>query len=275
MTASKKKPANHGFITARQLSKDARAELKSGWKRYALILACVAVPSDLLGMTGTAGPFTTIGAFLLVASLVMNVAIVWAVVQKERTGVIPRPSEAYYDGSVAFVRFVLVMLALLVLAIPATIGLVFYAMAQSAFQTTGASIGEEFLIGFVCFLPGLLSAWWFARFGLAITAVVASDLRPMAALRYARRLTLGRFWIVVRRYLGLFATLLLLAIPVALITALLGFLKLTPLAVLFFQLCTTFIALPLTNIYLLNLYRALEPKSRTERSQYEPEPEAA
>ena len=52
-------------------------------------------------------------------------------------------------------------------------------------------------------------------------------------------------------------------------------LKLGPLALLFAQLCTNFIALPLTSIYLLRLYRALEPKPRAERSQYEPDPEAA
>jgi hypothetical protein len=269
------KKSKSGLITSSALAFEALDEFKAGWKRYALILACVAVPSDIIGMTGSAGPFTTVGTFLLMASLVMNVAIAYAVVQRERTGSIPRPAQAYYDGSGAFVRFVLVMLALLVFALPVTLGVVFYAMAQSAFLATGASPGEEALITFVCALPALLSGWWGTRFGLALIAVVASDLRPIAALRYARTLTIGRFWATARRYIGLFILLVLVAIPISLVTALLGFLKLTSLALLVFQLSTTFVALPLTNIYLLKLYRALEPKPRDEPSQYDSPSEQA
>ncbi len=260
MTPSpKKKPSKP--LTAWQLARMSLTELKSDWKRYALILAVIAIPNELISLSDGAGP---LAACLLMAIIIMNVALIWAVVQREQTGVIPRPSSAYYDGSVMVVRSIVVILVLAAMAIPAAVGATFFKMSQTALSDTIPSSGEQVLIIVGCLLFAIPTIWLLNRFFLSLIAVVASDLRPLAALKYARRLTLGHFWQLINRYLGLLLLIIIVNIPVTIIAVLLFILRLAALGTIFFGLTTTFIAFPLTTIYLLHLYRDLEPKSNPE-----------
>jgi hypothetical protein len=264
----------HHMISARQLARQAVTELRAGWKRYISIIAIVIVPIDLIGLSNSAaGGDATVGVYSLIISLTMNVALIWAIVQRDRTGVIPRMSTAYYEGSVAVVRFFLVSSALVIMLAPAALGAATYIAAQTAGVNSSAPAAEQLLIGIPCLMLALISAHLLIRFGLSLVAVIDSDLRPLAALRYARVLTLGRYWRVVGRYLGLFVLIIAIAVPIAIVTMFLAFLRLVPVATLFFQLVTTFTVLPVTNLYLLRLYRGMEPE--TGRAQQTKTTEAA
>ena len=268
MTTSIKKP--HQMITARELARSAFTELRSGWKRYVAIVAIVIVPVDLLALTSSVtGEDPTLSTYSLIVSLIMNVALIWAIVQKDHTGVIPRVGAAYYEGSIAIVRFFLVSAALVLMLAPAALGGAIYVAANTAGINSAAPVGEQLLIGIVCLLLALPSFHLLIRFGLALVAVVDGGMRPLAALRYARRLTFGKYWRLAGRYINLFLLIILIAIPISIGTFILAFLKLVPVATLFFQLATTFTALPIMNMYLLHLYHDIEPKSK------EPEPTAS
>lgn len=247
-------------LGAWKLIRAAIDEYKNDWKPYIAILAIVAVPTNVLALSNSITSDATVGSYISFAALIMNVALTWAIVERARTGVVPRPSAAYYDGGIAIVRFLLVTAALVLMLVPAALGVVIYLASIAAGDIAGTSLGEQLLIALVCLVMVMPSLWLLVRFGLAPVIAVTTGLRPIAALRYARRLTLGRFWRMTGRYTVLVLFLVALSIPIALVTALLAFLKLGPLAMLFFQLATTFTALPLANIYIFRLYRDLEPK---------------
>lgn len=245
-------------------------EFRNGWKPYVAIIAAVIIPVDLIGLFSITSD-TSIGVYSSFATIIMNVALLWTMVQKGRTGVFPQVHKAYYDGSIVLVRFLVVCALVVGLLIPAVLGAALFAFGQMAFTAYDAPFGEQAILALACSLFAIPSIWMLARFGLAPFVVVDTNLRPMAAMRYARRLTLGHFWRIFGHYVALALFLILLSIPIAAVTALLAFLKLTPLATLFFQLATTFTALPLANLYLLRLYRNLEPKSE---AKVDPEPTA-
>jgi len=200
-------------------------------------------------------------AYTSIASIVMNVALIWAIVRAEKTGEVPRISSSYYDGSVAIVRYLLVTVLLVLMLLPAAFAAAIYLASMSSINTT-SSLPEQLLIGTVCVLIALPSFWLIIRFGLAPIAAVDTGLPPIAALRYARNITIGHFWSTLAHYALLGVYIICLAIPIALITALLSFLKLGPIPTIFFQLATTFIVLPLANIYLLKLMHNLDQQSR-------------
>ncbi len=243
--------------SAWKLWRASMTEMRLHWKRYIGVLAVISVPLNLFNLSTTFSQDATFGAYAQVLSVIMNVALVWAIVETERTGTAPKVGEAYHRGSLAIVRFAISTLILVLMLVPAAFAAAIYIAAFMVAGNSG-SPGEQIILIFVCLLIASVSGWWMVRFALAPTITVASDMRPMAALRHSRRLTLGRFWRVGSRYAALFAFIMLLAAPIAIVTALLALLKLGSIPTLFFGLVTTFTALPLINMYLLKLYRSLE-----------------
>ncbi len=230
------------------------------WLHYVKVMAVVSLPINLLGLSTSLATDASLNAYISIAAILMNVALIWAIFQIEKTGQAPRLSSSYYDGSVAIVRYLLVSISLVLMLVPAAFGAAIYLSSIRAIDTA-SSTPEQLLIGLVCVLIALPSVWLIVRFGLAPIVAIVYGLSPFAALRYARSLTLGHFWQTAGRYGMLGLGLIALAVPIALATAGLSLLKLGPLATLFGQLATTFTALPLANIYLLHLLRGLEHQS--------------
>jgi hypothetical protein len=253
--------------SAWKLAKASLRELRAGWKRYLAIMAIVTVPLNILGLSTAFGSNAVVNAYAYVAIIIMNVALLWAVIEHDRTGDIPGPGAAYYDGSAILVRFMVTTVLIVPMFIPALLGLGLSVLGTSA-PLYGGTAAEEYIIMGIGVLISLLSAWMLVRFALAPTIASAANLRPLASLRYARRLTLGRFWRVFSRLCGLLLLIIVLGIPIAIVTALLGFIRLGLIATLFAELATTFVAFPIFNIYLLRLYHDLENKPA-------PEPESA
>jgi hypothetical protein len=114
------------------------------------------------------------------------------------------------------------------------------------------------LIGFICLLLGLVSFYLVVRFGFAPYATVREGYRPIAALRLSRTLTYGRFWATAGRMVMMAIFIGLISLPATAITIFLLLAGYEGLAAVVFEILTTLISLPLTNLYLFHLYRELE-----------------
>jgi hypothetical protein len=249
------------FRSAWGLFRDSFREFIADWKPYTKIIAIVAIPINVLPLL--AGSDSDSGgdpllAFLPFAAIVMNVALIWAIVRRGKTGKAPTVAQAYYDGSAVFVRYLLVSMALVFMLIPAAFGAALYAASLYAVDPSALFGPEQALIGFVALVLASPTAFLLVRYGLGLVATVNDDLRPVAALRRSRALTIGRFWPVAGRLLMLGLFLALASLPATAVTFGLSFIRLGEIAATFFEIAATFIALPLANLYIYNLYKALE-----------------
>ncbi len=240
------------------LTKLAFKDLKKDFKRYAAIVSIVTVPLALVALSSALSTNETVNTFANLAIVLMNVVLMWAIVHKDKVGHVPKALTAYYEGSAAFVRAMVVYTLLLFLLTPLAIAAAAYVVTLVSSQYGLTTLPEEVLIGVLCFLFGSISLWWLGRFVLATVGVVADSLRPITALRYARRLTLGRFWRVMSRIGGLIIAATVMNLPITLLTALLTAVNLGALGVLLFKILTGIVILPFTNLYLYRLYRNLE-----------------
>lgn len=243
-----------------RLARTALSDYRVTWKRLIWIVAIIAVPLQLLGLSVsfTADPAANVYGYLAV--LILNVALLWAVLIYDRTGRAPRAAEAYYGGSALIIRLFVIILLYVLMLIPLMIGLGLYTAGATALNTPGTT-GESIAIILVSLLIALPSFYMLVRYGLALFVAADTGLRPISALRLARQLTLGKFWGLVRRYLGLALLMIILVIPASLINFLLNRVGQPSLGNFFFGLITTFILLPIFTFYLLRLYRSLQPKT--------------
>ena len=98
------------------------SDYRAGWKRFILILAIVAVPINLIPLFNFSTAAASIDSYTLFATIFMNVALIWAIVERDRSGKVPSLSHAYYDSSIAIIRFILVTLLLVLMLLPAALG---------------------------------------------------------------------------------------------------------------------------------------------------------
>jgi hypothetical protein len=243
--------------SAYRLARGALSDFRAGWIGYSWILAIIAIPVNFFALSQSQSNVTDTSSTVYgyAAILVMNAGLLWAVVEQGRTRKVPRPGSAYYDGSALIIRVVVITILLSLMALPLLFALTIYA---SAARSIGASGAELLLIGLVLSIVALPTFILVTRFGLGIIVSAVTGLRPIAALRVARQLTLGRFWLVFGRFAGLILFMIIIAVPMALLVVLLSFLNLEPLAIFLFGVITTLTALPLFDLYLLRLYRSLE-----------------
>lgn len=234
-----------------------RSSLAS-WRRHLKILtivtAAVAVPANIIQLAIPSGD-SSVSAYLSLAAIVMNLALIWTVIQVEHD----RPvtlARAYYEGTASFVRFLLVSLVIVLELIPLALALLLYNVG-----IVGAAPGtvplEKGFVGLLVLLLALPSLWLVNRSVLALVIAPATTLRPWAVLGQSWRSVKGHSWQVLGRLVGLaVAALGLLAIPALVLvflydrTANRGWLALL-------QVLTSVLILPFINLYLYKLYREL------------------
>lgn len=233
------------------------ALFREHWQLYSLLILSVSIPSDLIGMSSTFSADATLGTVVQVAALFMNLAVLWAVIQHIE-GKKVTFGQAFYDGTAAMLRFILIGLTLVGLLIFAAIGVFIYEISVQSIYAPPPTSPEQLLIGFVCALLALPSIFLITRFGLAYIGVVHDNLRPIAALRRSWRLTRGRFWRVLGHGAQLLVYMAIVAIPPSLLAAALGLLKAGGWATFVFELCISVLALPIGNTYLVRFYRHLK-----------------
>jgi hypothetical protein len=240
-------------------------EYGQDWKAYAFILIIVALPSNILSL-GAGNPNSTqstqsvISAYTTFASVIMSVSLIYSIVQRHKTGKVPGPREAYYDGSAALVRFALVSAALVLYLIPFFIGVLIYGLGLEVLSASGVFGPEQLIFGGLALIFSIPSIFLITRYGLSTIVCVADGLRPVASLRASRMLTAGRFWVV----LGRLAGLLVLAFVVAFVAFLVSYVNFANIPVLLFQLLATLAALPIGYLYLFNLYSELKSSIQPE-----------
>jgi hypothetical protein len=226
-------------------------------------LAIVTIPFNLVallpGLTDASGnSLNPLDPFAPFAAIIMNVALIWAVVQREQTGKIPKVADAYYDGSSVLVRYLLVSVALVLMLIPAAFASILYGIGVLGATAIGATLVEELLVTFVVLLLASPSVYLLIRHAFAPYAVVREGMRPLAALRYSRALTAGRFWPLAQRFVLMAILLALMSLPATLVTVGLGIIGLNTASLAFFEIASTLLILPLANIFIINVYRELQ-----------------
>src|SRR4051812_16780310 len=77
-------------LSAYRLARGSLGDLRRGWKRYIWLAAVTGGPYSLIGLSDSLSRNLAVGAYGYTAILIMNVALMWAVLQHEATGEVPK-----------------------------------------------------------------------------------------------------------------------------------------------------------------------------------------
>lgn len=203
----------------------------------------------LLGSASGNASNPTAGAYQLMLTLVVSLAVIW-LLRQVYAGHEVRARDGFYRGMTPLVQFVLVLLVVCLQLIPMAIGLLLYStVVASGIAVTGL---ELFVWALLAFLLTLLSLYMVTSSIFALYVVTLPDMTPLRALRSTRELVANRRWMVMRKVLFLPLALVVLAA----IIVLPFILFLTPLAAWVF-LILTMLLIPVVHSYLYALYRAM------------------
>jgi hypothetical protein len=247
------------------LVKNSTRDYLADWWYYVKLLSFVALPINIASIFSVfQDPYSS--SYVSLAAVVMNVTLIWAIIQRQETGEFTSIKRSYYDSSVALVRFMLTSFLLVLMLIPAAFGLTLYALGAA--DPTGITGIEVWLVGLVSLIFALPSVYLLVRHSLAPLASIRDGLAPMAALRRSRMLTKGYFWQTLGRLVILGLLLLVISFPITLLALGFSALKLPSQAQAVFHILATFTALPIANLYLLRLLEAIESaKEPTEAAE--------
>ena len=239
------------------LFKLAWADLLQDWKLYVGIVALVTIPTDLLTTYFGATSGSTLAAYVSIAGIFMDVALVYAVVRRHRES---KKSlgirTAYYSGSHAVLRFLLVALMLGVMILPLAIGTEIYSLGVAG---GGGSIGEAALLGIVGLPFMLVSIWLLGRCLLSLIMIVDREVHPVSAIRLTWRATRRRFWALFGRSLALVAYLVMVLILPIIILGIIYLVSKSSFFAVLIQVAISLVALPLIILYGFYLYDEVCP----------------
>jgi hypothetical protein len=237
---------------------DTLKDYRTNWKAYVKIMAVVAIPAGILSVLSLGPAEPTAQQYVSFASIAMNIAFLWAASQAVKTGVVPKVRSAYYDGSTAIIRFLIISFLIVIMLIPAALGAAFNLMIAQYADYFGVPLSERIILGVLAAILALPSLFLIVRFGLALFVAVHESLAPIASLRRARVVTLGRFWTVAGRIVALLLWMLITGLPSFAILIGLSALGQVLIGAALFQIIATLTVLPIANLYMLKLYLILE-----------------
>ncbi len=220
------------------------------------VVSIVALPSTLISTfiaqdPNNATPDTGLSVYLSIATLLMNLALVWVVSRIDRDESVTL-SEAYYKGTASIVRFILVALVLTLSCLPAAFALLFYNYGTVS-ATAVVSAPEKILLGFLALLFAMPTVILLPRLAFALQITVDTELSPLAALKRSWVITRKRLLYVLSQLLKLIGVFIIIVIPIA---AALAFANNT-LVIAVLDFLVLLVLLPFMNIYLYKLYRTL------------------
>jgi len=233
-----------------QLIKRSAALVKTN-PRLLILVGIILLPTSLL-LSFTNSANSGISGFTTLASLLMNLALIWAISRIVSSNKF-KVKDAYFKGTAKFVEFLMVALALVLMLLPLVGGIAILAVGV---VQPGTLVAERMLLTVLAALLITPTVIWITRYALALYIVPDAKFGPMAALRRSKELAKSRFWpvfgrLVVIAVATLIAGLIPLLAPVAL--------HLTNRPALFgFQLVIGLLALPFYNAYLYQLYLELD-----------------
>ncbi len=189
-----------GEINVAELRDDMAAELGK-------FAASLTIFSQLLGSAGSAG--TEVGsAYQAIIIVVVSLAVIWSLRQLmagEKIGL----RDAFYKGMYPLVPFILVLMIIGLQLLPLAIGgFLFNVIISGQFAVNAL---EVILWSLPVILLSLISVYFICSSIFALYIVTLPDVRPMAALRSARKLVRGRRFGIIRKLIFLLAAFVLLA----------------------------------------------------------------
>ncbi|MBW4062238.1 hypothetical protein HJC99_06735 [Candidatus Saccharibacteria bacterium] len=228
-------------------------DLRRGWLVYGLTILVVTLPVRLLSLSSSLTADGSFSTFSAVLSFILNLALL-AVAGRRYHDEPVTVGDAYFDGTKAFVRYLVTSFMLTLALFPLGLGLIFFRIGVSA----SPALGETLLIAAVALAISLPSLWLLIRFSLAPVIAANTNLRPIASLRLSRQLTLGRFWSVTRRYTVLVLWLLVIGTALTFLLALIGSVYHDTVVLnSLYAFVLSLVGLPLGSIYLTRLYNRL------------------
>jgi hypothetical protein len=235
---------------------DALRDFRAHWKLLTGVVLIVGAPVAILS-TYVVDPTadSTLSAYLTFAQLVMNTALIYAVVSIAQAKTL-RVREAYYQGSTAFVRLLLVWFLLVLISLLLLLGLMVIAFGLVA-PGTSLALGEKLLILLLALIPTLPGLYLLSRTFMAQYRIYETTEGPITAIASAWRLSRGAGWRLLGRavLVGLLL-FLLLAVPAAVLLVLESVTGASIFSLLL-QILLPLVILPVMNLYFFRLYQGL------------------
>ncbi|HVE80681.1 MAG TPA: hypothetical protein VNA68_00870 [Candidatus Dormibacteraeota bacterium] len=240
----------------RQLMRSALGDYRENWRLLTGIILLVTVPVAIVAsLVADPTADTVLSAYLTIANVIMNAALLWAVVAKNRKRATIK--QAYYEGSSMLVRTILLGFVFFAIMLPLTLGLLIFnlGITEPSGLMTGA---EKLMLGLLAIVLALPSLLLVSQAIFSIFIVSETKQGPIEALKSSRALVGGRLWQVMSRVLALAAVMLL--IIALLSTALLGLSAIAGEAwpAIILQILLALAVLPPSTLYLHRLYRELK-----------------
>lgn len=226
------------------------------WSVLVKIASVITFPSIVLSAVGDVSS-GIVGAYMYLAALFLNVAIIWTVAELDKGEFVTLP-RAYYRGTSGVLVFLLTSLVITLQAIPLAFGL----WVLTSVALASATLAEQILLGVVGVAVLVPTIYWLPRYCLAVFPAVLDQTTPITALRSSRQIVAGRWPQALARLGVIFVTALLIVVAPAALMALAAnqtqgeiWLAMMPMVV---QVIVNLVALPFAVISLYQLYRELK-----------------
>ena len=243
--------------SAWKLFRGAARDYRAHWRPLVAITLIVTVPVALLSNYGiNPSSDTTLSAYLAFAQIAMNTALIYAIVQLLQ-GRKVTVKQAYYTGSGALVRLLLVAILLVLMALLIVLGVIIlgYGVVVPGVALSG---GEQFLLAVLAIIIAIPSVILLTRGFWALYVIFETDKGPLQAIRQSRKLTKGKVVITLGRLIALVLLLLLVMIVPIVLLQFLQNLTHWSIFLVILQVIASLVVLPLSNLYLYRYYQALK-----------------
>lgn len=223
------------------------------------IILLIMLPVVLLDLV--TGGDQTLGSYGSFATLIMNVAVIYAVIKLKTGSSKVSVSMAYYAGTARFVAFVCVVGLLGAQMIPLLIGGLIY-LSGSTGATVGLGPVEMVLLGGIWLLFALPTLRWLTRSVFAVYLVQDSKVGPISAVKQSSALVRGKSWQTLGKILaGSVLMIIVLILPALAVSTLPETASLlVKLATSLLQVISALILVPFASIYGFNILEALGGK---------------
>lgn len=252
-----KSGAPTSIATSRSLFAQSLRDYRANWKFITGLMIIISLPVAILSVSGNGTTAQAqLAGYLAAAQLIMNSALIYGII-KRVDGKKVTIRQAYYQGSGALVRLVLVSLLLTLMILPLVIGLF---ILNTGIYGAGEqlAIGEILLLAATAVIISIPSLIWIPRAIWSIFIIYGSSAGPIEAIKQSRAISKGKNRVLLGRLLTLGLWLILVA---AVPTVALVFLQYTTGSTLFqffLQLILALTILPLASFYGYRCYKGLQ-----------------
>lgn len=206
------------------------------------------VVGALVGSLGSAVDQAS-ALYTTLITFIMSLAYIWALRHMwARKKVTIR--DAFYNGMYPLIPFILVLAVLSLQLLPMGMGVSLFASLRAAGLIV--TVAEWAVILLLLFTLILLAGYFLTSTTLALYAVSLPEIKPVQAMRAARKLVEFRRWQIFRRILQILLFMVLVGLVVLVVAILV-----LPGLVFWLMTALSILALPVLHTYLYTLYRKL------------------